>query len=86
MMLLEKATLIAGLLSSVLVQSGFATVLRLPLDSRTVGQYLEPNPIKKPEAEHYTEHRALTPPYRGIKSTADRWPAEESSSRGFWFH
>ena len=75
MILVKKATLVAGLLGSVLVQSGFATVLRLPLDSRTVGQDLEPNPIEKPEAQHYVEHRALTPPYRGINPTADRWPA-----------
>ena len=73
--LVKKATLIAGLLSSMLVRSGFATVLRLPLDSRTVDQDLELNLIEKPEAQHYTENRALTPPYRGIKSAADRWPA-----------
>ena len=37
----EKAPLIVGLLGILLAHSGFATVIRLPLNSNTVSQELQ---------------------------------------------
>ena len=41
MILVERATLIAGLLGTLIAHSGFAMVIRLPLNSDTVSQELQ---------------------------------------------